>query len=260
MDSQPVAHLLTIDSARVKNEDQEEAAKLFQATKEDGVFYLSLQESSFAEVLSDVDVLLTFAKNFFISSEEEKLQYDIDELGELKLNGLRRYKPVGRNFGGNVFHNMSHIIPAKSTLDPAAIQPPIVAREFPSLKECFIHIRQILLLLLQSLSTSLGLPADVNLTGVHRSHIPSPDIVRLLHYIAQPACETGIPQAAHTDLGSLTMLFATSPGLQILNSRTTEWEYILPKPDCAIINAGDRMAIFLGPLFAMLHRHSLPSA
>ncbi|KAL9582778.1 MAG: hypothetical protein Q9203_005349 [Teloschistes exilis] len=241
MDSQPVAHLLTIDSARVKNEDQEEAAKLFQATKEDGVFYLSLQESSFAEVLSDVDVLLTFAKNFFISSEEEKLQYDIDELGELKLNG---YKPI----------------PAKSTLDPAAIQPPIVAREFPSLKECFIHIRQILLLLLQSLSTSLGLPADVNLTGVHRSHIPSPDIVRLLHYIAQPACETGIPQAAHTDLGSLTMLFATSPGLQILNSRTTEWEYILPKPDCAIINAGDRMAIFLGPLFAMLHRHSLPSA
>ncbi|KAL8638355.1 MAG: hypothetical protein Q9228_004490 [Teloschistes exilis] len=240
MDSQPVAHLLTIDSARLKNEDQEEAAKLFQATKEDGVFYLSLQESSFAEVLSDVDVLLTFAKNFFISSEEEKLQYDIDELGELKLNG---YKPA--------------LAAAATVLKVLQFD---VAREFPSLKECFIHIRQVLLLLLQSLSTSLGLPADVNLTGVHRSHIPSPDIVRLLHYIAQPARETGIPQAAHTDLGSLTMLFATSPGLQILNSRTTEWEYILPKPDCAIINVGDRMAIFLGPLFAMLHRHSLPSA
>ncbi|KAL8821135.1 MAG: hypothetical protein Q9223_000790 [Gallowayella weberi] len=215
----PVAHLLTIGAGRLENGDQEEAAKLFQAAKEAGVFYLDFQDSLYANVLRDVGGLFDFAEELFNLSDKEKLQHDIDNLGELKLNG---YKPVGRNHGG--------IGGGSDGFESFAI----------------------LLLLLRSLSASLNLPADADLTNVHRVHVPSPDVFRLLHYTEQPTGETGIPQAAHTDLGSLTMLFARSPGLQILNPRNKQWEYILPKPDCVIINVGDGMIVFFDTLSVTL--------
>ncbi|KAL8803832.1 MAG: hypothetical protein Q9200_006059 [Gallowayella weberi] len=235
----PVAHLLTIGAGRLENGDQEEAAKLFQAAKEAGVFYLDFQDSLYANVLRDVGGLFDFAEELFNLSDKEKLQHDIDNLGELKLNG---YKPVGRNHGG--------IGGGSDGFESFAL--PLLANKFTCLTEIFTHIRQILLLLLRSLSASLNLPADADLTNVHRVHVPSPDVFRLLHYTEQPTGETGIPQAAHTDLGSLTMLFARSPGLQILNPRNKQWEYILPKPDCVIINVGDGMIVFFDTLSVTL--------
>ncbi|KAL8799655.1 MAG: hypothetical protein Q9182_005725 [Xanthomendoza sp. 2 TL-2023] len=257
MDSLPVAHLLTIDAGRLKNGDPEEATKLFRAAKEDGVFYLDFQHSSDANVLSDVDGLFAFAEELFNLSEEEKLQYDIDNLGELKLNG---YKPVGRNHGGiggasDGFESFA--IPGKRSLDPSLVQLPLLANKFTTLTGIFTHIRQILLLLLRSLSASLNLPADADLSNFHRVDVSSPDVFRLLHYTEQPTGETGIPQAAHTDLGSLTMLFARSPGLQIHNPRNKQWEYILPKSGCAIINVGDGLTMLTGgSLRSCLHRVS----
>ena len=67
----------------------------------------------------------------------------------------------------------------------------------------------------------------------------SPDILRLLHYITQPEFETGSPQVAHTDLGSLTLLFTNSPGLQVWQPQHREWVFVNPKTNCAIVNIGD---------------------
>ena len=94
-----------------------------------------------------------------------------------------------------------------------------------------------LALILSSLSSSLDLTSECSLTNLHRSNAPSPDILRLLHYIAQPELEIGSPQVAHTDLGSLTLLFTKSPGLQVWQH--SDWAFVVPKTNCAIINIGD---------------------
>ena len=99
----------------------------------------------------------------------------------------------------------------------------------------------VLSLLLSSLSTSLNLSPDNSLTALHRPNVASPDIIRLLHYVPQPATETGSPQTAHTDLGSLTILFAGSPGFQVLKPQSEKWAFVLPKPNCAVVNIGDGM-------------------
>ena len=99
----------------------------------------------------------------------------------------------------------------------------------------------VLSLLLASLSTSLDLSQEDSLSARHRANVASPDIIRLLHYIPQPATETGHPQTPHTDLGSLTVLFTGSPGLQVLKPQSEEWAFVLPKPNCAVVNIGDGM-------------------
>ena len=83
----PVAHLHTINIGSLYEGDKEEAAKLFQAAREDGVFYLNLQDRRFAGMVDTVDDIFALSKDLFNLSEEEKMKFDIDKLGKLKLDG-----------------------------------------------------------------------------------------------------------------------------------------------------------------------------
>lgn len=83
----------------------------------------------------------------------------------------------------------------------------------------------------------------------------SHDIIRLLRYEKDASPDAlRVPQAAHTDLGSLTFLFTDTPRLQARSRDGTEWEYLMPKENCAIVNLGDAMSIWTeGALQSVLH-------
>ena len=87
METVPRAHILTIDIGRLYDGDKEEAAKLLEAAKEDGVFYLDLEDQRFMRVIDTVDKVFALSKELFDLSEDEKMEYDIDKLSKLKLNG-----------------------------------------------------------------------------------------------------------------------------------------------------------------------------
>lgn len=144
--------------------------------------------------------------------------------------------------------------------------------------------------LLRSLSTTLDLAPGHGLEAHHRPEAPSPSMLRLLKYAAQSPSERGAPQTPHTDLGSLTLLFTRAPGLQrwnpclrrcrrrhqkhrcsddndndddddlksVLESESESeagWEFIAPRPHCAIVNVGDVLvALSGGLLHSCLHR------
>jgi len=113
-----------------------------------------------------------------------------------------------------------------------------------------------------ALSSPLNLPVSHSFDTFHRPEAPSPDILRLLKYAASGPGnrEFRVPQTPHTDLGSLTMLFADSPGLQIKPDGCEEWLYIEPKENHAVINLGDAMSLWSDGLYhSVLHRvASLP--
>lgn len=88
-DIQPVANLREISLEHLKNRDQTEAANLLAACQEDGVFYLNLKHSdgSDGELLHESASIYHLAKQLFNLPEEEKMQYDIDLFGDMKVNG-----------------------------------------------------------------------------------------------------------------------------------------------------------------------------
>ena len=87
MEVVPIAQLHTVEIERLNKADQDEAAKLFQAAKEDGVFYLDLQDPSFAAIFDSLEDIFDLSKELFSLSEEDKMNYDVDEIGQLKLDG-----------------------------------------------------------------------------------------------------------------------------------------------------------------------------
>ena len=130
-------------------------------------------------------------------------------------------------------------IPGKVHSDFPFASPSLLTQRLPCLATFSTQTQEILALLLSSLSSSLNLSPSASLTELHRSNAHSLDILRLLHYLPQPPYETGVPQAAHTDLGSLTLLFSDLPGLQISLPGSKDWAFVVPRPDCAIVNVGD---------------------
>lgn len=108
-----------------------------------------------------------------------------------------------------------------------------------------------------ALSDTLNITTNKRLEFFHRNTHPSLCILRLLKYHAQPPAERGAVQTPHTDLGSLTVLFITQPGLQVLpkGAAADAWRFAMPRENCAIVNIGDALAMMTdGVLHSSLHR------
>jgi isopenicillin N synthase-like dioxygenase len=87
MELNSMAELVTISTARLLHNKQQEAAILFQAAQEHGFFYLDFQGSPFANMISIAEEVFAIAKELFSLETDEKMQFDVDKLGGLKLNG-----------------------------------------------------------------------------------------------------------------------------------------------------------------------------
>jgi len=113
--------------------------------------------------------------------------------------------------------------------------------------------------LFTALSSSLLLDAST-LSQLHRLSQPSGCHVRFIRAPPAPADTPSNPAlGAHTDFGSLTILFNRLGGLQVLLPNTDDWVYVRPVPGCAIVNLGDALVKFTaGLLRSNLHRVVTP--
>jgi isopenicillin N synthase-like dioxygenase len=121
--------------------------------------------------------------------------------------------------------------------------------------------------ILDSLSSALFMPTGQRLEDFQGFTRPAPDILRMLKYHANSETDV-VPQTQHTDLGSLTFVFSSTPGLQVLprtiGQKTNEyseadWRYVMPKAGHAIVNIGDCISMMTnGLLKSALHRVGAP--
>jgi len=128
-------------------------------------------------------------------------------------------------------------------------RPKTIDAHMSSLHTFALAISKAASTILAALSSSLKLRAEESLQSIHNTYLPSPDLIRLLKYHAQPASEHGSPHVPHTDLGSLTFLFTKQYGLQILGARSGEWEWMEPRDGCAIVNIGDCLSLLTNKTF-----------
>ncbi|KAK7753156.1 hypothetical protein SLS62_004889 [Diatrype stigma] len=156
--------------------------------------------------------------------------------------------------------------------------PELLQEARPLLADFMRAAHEVGLLVLEILATRLGIPAG-QLASKHRLDQPSGDHVRLTYGPGNPEAatttatatatataaqikeeaDTRITTFAHTDFGSVTLLFNWLGGLQIENhddggdggkttaaTATKSWEWVRPVPGHAICNLGDAMREFAG--------------
>jgi len=77
----------------------------------------------------------------------------------------------------------------------------------------------------------------------------------LLKYTLADRETDKVGQIAHTDAGSLSIVFTEVGGLQVLKPNEDQWYYIAPKPGHAVVNVGDALRFISGGILeSALHR------
>ncbi|KAL9073553.1 MAG: hypothetical protein Q9157_004700 [Trypethelium eluteriae] len=98
LNSSSKVNLKIIGLQNLLKEDKHEYTKLLQAVKEEGFFYLDFRQIDHgAAMLNTIERMFKFQEDLFNLPQDQKMNYDVDSLSYMKLNG---YKPKGRNFGG----------------------------------------------------------------------------------------------------------------------------------------------------------------
>ena len=145
--------------------------------------------------------------------------------------------------------------------DKSLPTPKVVAADHDLLERLIRRSHTICLLILSKIEGHLGLETG-KLASLHRLEQASADQLRLLKMSPQPEDDRRTSLLAHTDIGSVTLLWNILGGLQILPpgndgdvNASDAWEYVQPQSGCAIVNMGDAMVHFSnGVIRSNLHR------
>lgn len=234
--------LLVIDYNALIERNITEISKLFKASTELGFFYLKVDINQL-----DPDPMFELAEKVFRMPLDDKLIYKMDG-----KNGVYYgYKSAGSMVTDKTgspdtieFWNISkdEILVQEGTKFPKDI---LDAKDI--VKNFMAKSHEIVLVILEILSLNLGLAAQA-LPNLHRLMQSSGDQLRFTKSTMYPNPKQHLPDVslgAHTDFGSITVLFNRLYGLQVL-STDKEWLYVPPLPGHAIVNLGDAMVKLSG--------------
>lgn len=147
--------------------------------------------------------------------------------------------------------------------------PKLLDPHRPLLKSYFENAHAIQRLILARLNDQLGLQGAGDLEegllpSLHKLYSRSGDQVRFVRSPPQPMDDRQVALGAHTDFGSVTLLFNRLGGLQILpqpgfqlpsGERYDDWLWVRPLPSHCIVNLGDATVKFsAGRLKSPMHR------
>ncbi|KAJ3960619.1 hypothetical protein N0V92_002695 [Colletotrichum tropicale] len=100
-----------------------------------------------------------------------------------------------------------------------------------------------------------ALKGEARLDTSHRDDSRSKSTLYFLHYPPGSQDIKNVGQNMHTDIGTLTLLFAPQWGLQVFSPADEAWTYVEPRPGHAIVNVGDTLRFLSRKRFrSALHR------
>ncbi|KID75019.1 2-oxoglutarate-dependent dioxygenase gloE [Metarhizium brunneum] len=254
VESSKQADLKSISLAGLLAGNDDVVNDLVSACKENGFFYLDFRHESTCDILKLVDDLAAIGKSVFKLPLEEKEQYSTEKYLPSRLFG---YKTVGCSvgpFAGKKDGYESFSIHNNGIFGEDTINAPPAIDENLSLFETFMsEVHQYTDCILSNLSKALELPYD--LKDCHRKDKPSSANMAMLQYLAWGSSHDQIGNMAHTDMGTLTVVFSQSDGLQAMLPGDREWSFIPPRAGHAVVNVGDSLRFLSnGVLASSLHR------
>ncbi|CAF3922985.1 unnamed protein product [Adineta steineri] len=252
--AEPNTSLPVIDYNLLVQKDSTELNKLFNVCKDLGFFYLKLDDQL------DPARIFTLAEKVFELPLDSKNEYAMDGKNGVYFG----YKAEGSMFADKKgtpdtieFWNISKdeiVIQEKTKFPQVILDAKNIVQEY------MIKSHGIVIVILQILSMKLGLDAET-LPNLHRFMQPSGDQLRLTKSTMHPVQTQDIPDVAfgaHTDFGSVTILFNRLGGLQVL-AQNGEWFNVEPLSGHAIVNLGDAMVKLTGGIMkSNIHRVVTP--
>lgn len=199
-------------------------SEIGKAMQEDGFFILRNHGIDNVEEMFEVSRIL-----FGRSVDKEDFLYDPSTnsgflpLRREKLNEAEQDEKEAFNFRQSLLYLRQQALPAQ--LDREKI--------WTFMEQC----HDICCKLLKALAIALELDNENQLSQFHSLDKRSGTVMRFLHYPSTAADPSITRAGAHTDYGSLTLLFALSGGLEIMKDGS-----FIPvpiNPDNIIVNAGD---------------------
>lgn len=139
--------------------------------------------------------------------------------------------------------------------------PDVVGENLQLFDDYMAMCHFVVMALLEHLSDVLGGLSDPGgddnrLEKWHQDHLGSKSTLYFLNYPEEARVEQGgSGQNMHTDIGTLTLLFAPQWGLQVITKDTREWRWVQPRSGHAIVNVGDTLQFLSRHRFrSALHR------
>lgn len=256
-DDVPTHPLLVIDYELVKQGDQAEVDKLWDAATKLGFWYLKNHGAD-----AEVDAMFAMGEETMKLPLEEKMKYEQGDGG----NNFG-YKAAGAN-AVDEQGNLDTVEFLNVAKDDALAYPRKIHRDYPA--TVYAHMEDavkpfvrktvgICGTLMAALNDKLGLPRG-RLNELHRLEKESYCQTRCIKNPpakGSPADKQAL--GAHTDYGSLSFLHNRLGGLQVMPPGHTSWYYIKPIPGYAICNVGDALAILSGGILrSNVHRVVTP--
>ncbi|KAF2135261.1 uncharacterized protein K452DRAFT_293354 [Aplosporella prunicola CBS 121167] len=262
-DNVPVADLARISLAKLLDDDQDEAALLFEVCKTNGFCYLDLTtHPKGLELIKDAEEVHRASKEAFektpINAKRE-FKTRPPETGLLDTG----YRETGCGDDGlpnklEMF-NISQAGLFSGTEDYKL--PPFLAPHEDTFRDILRRANVVHNVILGTLERQLKLPSGT-LTSIHKLTQRSGDFVRILNY---PAPKDGKPLAdpptpPHRDAVSVAFLFTWQGGLQITAAPNEyrridtaledeeSWQFVRPLPGHVIMNLGDALHILTNGL------------
>lgn len=244
----PIVDITRIDSNRIEDR-LAVAEELDRACTDTGFLYIRGAQLDAALF----DRLIARAKAYFALPAEAKMQSYIG-LSENHSG----YVPVGEEQFGEGSDDLKEAYDINRDYPHASGRNPLLGPniwpDMPGFREdvqaYYSHVTQIGGALFRSFALALGLAEDH--FDALTSHSPSQ--LRLIHYPYDATARDCPGIGAHTDYECFTLLFATAPGLQIINKQGA-WIDVPLIDGTVIMNIGDMMEIMSnGRYIATRHR------
>lgn len=254
----PQAPIQRISLDALLNRDSAASADLWTACSTHGFFYLDMTTCDKGRMMvSSGNALERLSHDAFRIPLEQK-----QEAAMAKWRTLFGYKGAGavaqadehKRKDKGEFWNVSKDDMLGQSESP--VPYPSMIKDQASLFQNFsTTAHSIGMVVLEILAGKLGVTAE-DLLSRHKITSKSGDHVRLTFGPGDPEAakneatssekDTAITTFAHTDFGSVTLLFNWLGGLQVENRAQNQWEWVKPFPGHAICNLGDAMVQFSG--------------
>ncbi|KAI7849432.1 hypothetical protein BDC45DRAFT_520758 [Circinella umbellata] len=244
-----------IDFSNFDTNPKEVAANVLNACKTIGFFYII----NHGLPKDQIDHSFELAKEFFDLSSEEKRKYLIQEdnhgYSELYQETL---DPENQKQGDHKEgFNFRNFVNGK----PYAPLPPIFEKEQPFIEEFSRACHGTAMRILQAFAIALEIPEEEGgakwFSDRHTYDRQSGEVLRFLKYPrgGESTYKETVRAGAHSDYGSITLLFQKDvPGLEVKASRT-EWISAPLIENSILVNVGDQLQEWTNGLFkSTLHR------
>ncbi|TEY29576.1 hypothetical protein BOTCAL_0938g00020 [Botryotinia calthae] len=255
----PVAKLPVVSFSKLLSNDEDESNSVFEASRAMGFFLLDLSGCSAGEeFLKNAESMFDLNEKVNALSQEELMKYaykpptslfGYKHLGNLKIESGLPDRVEFYNIGRDDMTGVS---------EPLA-NPSCIEHARPLIKNYMQQANGIVELICGHFEKQLRLEKGT-LTKLQSITEPSGTSLRMLRYEPQPLDDRRTSLLGHTDIGSLTLLFNITGGLQLLTpdadpSIESSWTYVKPQPSTCIVNLGDAMVEWTaGILRSNMHR------